>query len=577
MQELRMAVEKEQGIELDLEAFENEIGKEIDALFTPTGFADDAPEPAPKAPPEQFDFPMPKKLTVNEQPAAVQVPEASVLFDESLSIEGPFAAPPDAIAQPEPGFTLGPAADSFTPSIAEPAIEAAKADEIEKLVESFEIAYLSLDWDFSKGNVSGLAATLDKLEVHCRAKHETNSLYKILRAVLNHLASRPDGIPPEVNEVMRDAHNLLRQMLLSNGEIRTEEKQQLKSVITRVQAIKQKGVKKEEPQVETVEVTPPARFELPGADLRSSFDIKEMEDGDYYRLERLITWVDSSCEQLHAIHSELHEENVRLKRLEEVCEKKPALAPLANRIAAIHANIQQQINALWDRELEWQKSGDWLREMVARYASQQHVVAHADTPLVTLAFLEAKEPEPLAIKALEPVQQQLEPEEPARLFEEQVCAFSLSGKTYAVPTSNVIKVEPVNHKKYKKIMERGFATLNDFKPLFKSLKKGVFSAWQGLPSGILKSYQFVPIPLDTLQVAEPQTEVGGLILLSNGRHHAMIAMDSASVEQFSATIAESSKDGALFGTADDGLGKTAGLLNVEWILNELYGNETLGH
>lgn len=577
MQELRMAAEKEQGIELDLEAFENEIGKEIDALFTPTGFGDEALEAPPKAPQEQFDFPMPDKPKASEKPVAVQAPVASGVFEEAFSIAEPLVAPPTASVQPEPELVLTPVIDSFTPIMAEPLAETASANEITKLVESFEIAYLSLDWDFSKGNVSSLAATLDRLETHCRGRHETDSLYKILRAVLNHLAARPDGIPPEVNEVMRDAQQLLKRMLLSRGDVHHDDKQQLKTIIARVQAIKQKGIKKEEPQVEAVPETPLAKPELPGADLRSTFDTKEMENADYYRMERMITWVDASREQLNVIHSQLHEENARLKRLEEICEKKPALAPLANRIAAIHANIQQQVNALWDRELEWQKSGDWLREMVARHASQQLAVAHAEPPPQALEFMETEEAEPLEIDATELLQEPSDPDEPALLLQDQVCAFTVSGKAFAVPTSNVIKVEPINQKKYKKIMERGFATLNDFKPFFKSLKNGVFSAWQGLPSGILKNYQFVPIPLEMLQVAEPRTEPAGLILLSNGRQHVMVATDSAGVEQFSATIATSSTDGAVFGAADDGLGKSVELLNVEWILKELCGSETLGH
>jgi hypothetical protein len=577
MQELRMAAEKEQGIELDLEAFENEIGKEIDALFTPTGFGDEALEAPPKAPQEQFDFPMPDKPKASEKPVAVQAPVASGVFEEAFSIAEPLVAPPTASVQPEPELVLTPVIDSFTPIMAEPLAETASANEITKLVESFEIAYLSLDWDFSKGNVSSLAATLDRLETHCRGRHETDSLYKILRAVLNHLAARPDGIPPEVNEVMRDAQQLLKRMLLSRGDVHHDDKQQLKTIIARVQAIKQKGIKKEEPQVEAVPETPLAKPELPGADLRSTFDTKEMENADYYRMERMITWVDASREQLNVIHSQLHEENARLKRLEEICEKKPALAPLANRIAAIHANIQQQVNALWDRELEWQKSGDWLREMVARHASQQLAVAHAEPPPQALEFMETEEAEPLEIDATELLQEPSDPDEPALLLQDQVCAFTVSGKAFAVPTSNVIKVDPINQKKYKKIMERGFATLNDFKPFFKSLKNGVFSAWQGLPSGILKNYQFVPIPLEMLQVAEPRTEPAGLILLSNGRQHVMVATDSAGVEQFSATIATSSTDGAVFGAADDGLGKSVELLNVEWILKELCGSETLGH
>ncbi|MHC1742230.1 MAG: hypothetical protein AB9873_04245 [Syntrophobacteraceae bacterium] len=574
MQELRMLAGKDQNVELDLEAFENEIGKEIDALFIPTGIADEAIEPEPKAPAQQLDFGMGKKPAEAKPPTSVQTSEQEISFADAFSLEVPSEPPPAQGLQPEIDLTADLAFDTMAPMTMEappePIQETNRADEIRKCVESFEIAYLSLDWDFSPVNVRNLAGSLDRLEEHCTRTHETDSLYKILRAVLNHLASRPDGIPVEVNEVMRDAQSLLKRMLLSEGNIQAEDKQQLKTVIARVQSIKQKSLKKDETQPALSKTPAPAKDELPGADLRSSYEVKEIENADYYRLERMIEWVEASRQQLNTIHSRLHEENVRLKKIEEICQKKPALAPLANRMAAIQGSIQQQVNALWDRELEWQKSGDWLREMVARYASRSPIVATTAPPQTTPA---QEEPIPAADPVVEPkIQAELH-----SLPEDQVCAFNLSGRVFAVPASNVVKVEPISHKKYMKIMKRGYASLNDFKPFFKSLKHGLYSAWQGVPAGILKNYQFIPISAESLPVTELSGDVGGLILLSNGTQHALIAMDSANVDQYIATIAESGKNGPVCGTTDNGLGQTAELLDVEWLLNELYGNETVSH
>ncbi len=574
MQELRMTADKDQNMDLDLEAFEHEIGKEIDALFTPAGLADEAIEPQPKSPAEQFELGMGKKSEETKPPIQAQASEQEISFTDSIEIESPFELPSAQSLQPEPNLDNDLAFDTAAPPPVEPSPEpkqeANKVDEIRKAVESFEIAYLSLDWDFSPGNIKNLAGSLDRLEEHCRRAHETESLFKILRAVLNHLAARPDGIPVEVNEVMRDAQTLLKRMLLSEGSIQADDKHQLKTIITRVQTIKQRSLKKEEPRPVVSKSPAPPASELPGADLRPSYEIKEMENADYYRLERMIEWVDASREQLNIIHTKLHEENARLKKIEEICQKKPALAPLANRIAAIEANIQQQVNALWERELEWHKSGDWLREMVARYAGRAPIVATAEPPRTSEAPVE----KPALPQQAAPVRDEAES---LLLPEDLVCEFKLSGKVFAVLASNVVKVEPVSRKKHDKILKKGYATLKDFKPFFKSLKHGLYSAWQGIPIGILKNYQFIPIPAESLPVPEPSDNVGGLLLLSNGSQHAMLAIDSTDIDQYVATIAQNVKEGPVCGTAESKLGRSAEMVNVEWILGELYGQEPVGH
>lgn len=573
MQDLRMVADKDQNVELDLEAFENEIGKEIDALFIPTGIADEAIEPQPKAAADSFDSGLMKKADEPTPPAPLPAPEQEISFDDAFSVPPPADAPASQAPETTPELSFELALDAIAPKAeeppAEPVLESRNAEEIRKLVESFEIAYLSLDWDFSPGNIRNLAGALDRIEEHCGGTHETDSLYKILRAVLNHLTSRPDGIPVEVNEVMRDAQGLLKRMLLTDGDIEAEDKQQLKSVIARVQAIKQRAVKKEESQPVKAPVMPPQ--ELPGSDLRPSFEARELENADYYRLERMIEWVETSRAQLNAVHSKLHDENIRLKKIEEICQKKPALAPLANRLAAIQANIQQQVNALWDSELEWQKSGDWLREIVARNAGRVPF-ALSNEPVVSAPVAE----KPIAVT--EPVTPSNDEEQLPPLPEDHVCAFNLGGKTYALSASSVVKVERITPKTLNKIMKKGYATLGDFKPFFKSIKHGVFSAWQGVPSGILKGYQFLPITAETLQMGDSFGAVGGLILLSNGSQHAMLAVDSADVDQYTAkVVAQGDGQGIIGGTADDGSGKTATMLNVDWILNDLYGIEMPGH
>lgn len=573
MQDLRMAAEKDHTVDLDLEAFENEIGKEIDALFIPAGMGDDFMEASPGAPAEQVELEMPPKPEPAEQPVAAESFETKAPLEEVFSLDLPPVVPPPQKQSPEPEPVAQLEFDTLPPLSPEPAperaTEADRAEATRKLVESFEIAYLSLDWDFSPSNVKNLAGTLDRLEEHCLGTHETDSLYKILRAVLNHLASRPDGIPVEVNEVMRDAQKLLKSMLVADGNITDEDKQELRSVISRVQAIKQRSRKKEERPAELTSEMAPVPAELPGAELRSSFEIKEIENADYYRLERLIGWVDASRTQLNAIHSQLHEENLRLKRIEEICQTKPALAPLANRIATIHASVQEQVNSLWEREVEWQKSGDWLREMVARYASAQ-AQEGSDEPA-------DETPEPVVSLSQPPVERQDSQPQPEALQEEPVCCFTASGRTFAVPAASVVKVQPINSKKYGKVMAKGFATLGDFKPFFKSVRHGVTPAWEGLPTGILKSYQFIPVPAGVLKISGPSTEVGALILLSNGRQHALIAADSDDVEFLSAMIPSTGKDEAILSAANEALGRSMELVNVEWILNDLYGTEGSGH
>lgn len=567
MQELRMATEKEHGIEIDLEAFESEIGKEIDALFTPISIADEAATPPPQAVEDPFGHEMPKRHERSESPPAVQASEPVM---QSAEPPAPSAQP---FEHPRPVLPPVSSGEPVPASAAESVQEESRIEKITKLVESFEIAYLSLDWDFSRGNVTSLAAALDRLEDHCRARHETESLFKILRAVLNHLASRPDGIPAEVNEVMRDAQGLLKRMLLANGNIGLDDRQALKALIAQVNSIKQKGLSKDEPRTEPSLGSLEARDTVP----RPSSGISAIDSDDHYRLERLIERIDGSRFQINTIHAQLDEEIGRLKKIEEICERKPALAPLASRIGAIHLNVQQQVNALLEHELEWRKNSDWLRELVARYASRPAAVDPADGQPSSVPPMDAREagiPETVEKEDKEP---RRGTEKASETFTDHVCVFSLSGQSFAVPTSSVVKVEPLTPKKYRKILDKGFATLKDFKPLFKSLKHGLLSAWQGLPPGVLKSYQFVPIAPETLQASEAPREIGGLILLSNGREHAMIGMESGAVEQVQATVTKIDATGAILGNADLGGGRSANVVNVDWVLKELYGEAASGH
>jgi hypothetical protein len=563
MLETKIAEDGQKGLELDLKNFELEIDKEIDSLFVPLENEAEAqaqaaaptmdiarPQPpAPAAPVSSAEAPAAQTFTV------VQAEEITIGFDEpeTNGMDGSMAIPADHVVEAQ--------ADDFTLIIDTPMDT---SNELKQLLESFQASYLSLDWDFSSPNVTALGKELANLEPYCTQASETDSLYKIMKAVLQRVSSRPDTVSPQLVEVMRDAQDLLRRFLLPGDTgVALEDRSRLKELVARVHAIKNAQVRKESKpptvgmpdQAYSAPMYPSAEFSPTPADFSALEGTENLTD-----------WIGQAQRQLRSTIDGLQDANRRLYQLEEILVSKPALAPLTARIKSVRSNIEHQIASVRHQETSWSRLISVVNERGIRFDAGSEVesaLGCEKRAKTDGAFTAGRAMANNPSEYLTP-----------RTQRDQVCIFTLAGRRSAVLSANVVKIQSVNQKKTNGILKRGYGVLKDFKPFFKSIKTGLFGSWIGLPNDVLKKYQFMPLSHDAVS-AEPITPdaVQSAILVSNGKHHGIIWSESGAIDIITETIELTSDSKTMMGRIRRDSQEEIQVLNVDHLLKTMHQDD----
>lgn len=590
---------KSDEIEFDLDAFESQIDEKIDDLFAPsdlTPATEEMPhaqsaEPAPDAP-----VPAPADASPREPQTAPQTDgfdltafeaqidqEIDTLFIPAAEVESPSdagagkaeanraAEAAQAQVSTEPA-EQSPQAAAVLPRQVEASVAADQpggAQEMVKLLEAVSIAYLSLDWDFSAENVSKLENALAKLEPYCREIKETDSLLKMFRAVLVALRAKPESLDQSMIEFIRDAQALLKLLLLSEGKIGAYEREHLKSMLNRFHTMTRKPSPKEEAAqarpgdaeaapAEASEAKPPV-FSTPSQPFAPPQEV--VGAIDWGPLKEIGDWMAAYGNQTCEAIRKLELERNRLLQLEEVLAKTPALAVVTSRMEKIRFNLEAQLSDLKQGESEWSKRAEWLSGFMKN-------VEHA--ALTRPPASEPPPPAPAGEPAKEPPAQS---ETSDSTIKELVYIFDVSKRSMAVPASNVIKITKGSGRRMKKILQHGYAGLHDFKPLFRSIKSGLLGDWGDLPANTLKTFQFTVVPPDVLGVPEISCDSAGVILISNGRQHAMIVSESSSVGPPAEAEITLSKPGVkgVLGTIRTVTGSSVEVIDVDYLLNQLDG------
>jgi hypothetical protein len=549
MMEAKIAEEGQKGLEVDFSSFELEIEKEIDSLFVPL-----ENEAVAQAKAAESSMETEKKQTsaaaipvsgtsdaVPPPPVSTELEEITIGFDQSESKK------PGEEGTGFPAFSVSLQPEDFT-LVIEPPVE--DSSELKGLVEAFQASYLSLDWDFSSPNVLALSEVLAKLEPYCARASETDSIYKILKAVIQRVSSRPDSVSPQINEVMRDAQDLLKRFLLpDHSGVSASDRARLKDLVGRVHAIKNAQMRKEvrpsasasfEPSIPLSEFGPSESLPL-----STGFIPFEGEP------ENLADWIGKAQNQLTGTLYGLQDVNRRLYQLEEILVSKPALAPLTARIRSVRSNLEQQISSVRNQESFWSR----LISVVNSRGIHLQGEGTGQPAVAGQAVRRESDPGDHAATNAPKTQR------------EQVCVFMLGGRRCAVLSANVVKVQSLNAKKMNSIEKRGYGLLKDFKPFFKSIKAGLFGSWIGLPADILKTYQFLPIPHQALGIEKPlPLAVQGAVLVSNGQKHGIIWSESGSIDLITETIELSSDSQTVLGNIQQGSEEEVQVLHVDHLL-----------
>jgi hypothetical protein len=556
MLETKTNEDRQNGLDLDLKTFELEIEKEIDSLFIPLG--NEAEAKLHSAPPSmEIERPAPPVQAPPAQSAAAPISrEISISFDPPQS---------QTMVMESVGHDDSPApaeSEDFTLVLESPDDP---SDELKVLIESLQASYLSFDWDFSSPNVAALGEVLNKLEPHCMKAPETESLFKIMKAVLQRVSVRPDTVSPQLVEVMRDAQGLLKRFLVPDGVGATpDDRSRLKDLIARVHAIRNAQMSRDTRPTGSSMPAPAGRpaDSAPLGEPSPSDGFIALEGGP----ENLGDWIEQAQRQLALTLHGVQDVNRRLSQLEEILVSKPALSPLTSRIKTIRTNLEQQLACMRSQESFWSR----LTAVIRERGLQLNAGTSESGPLVPNGKAAGGDRDPAESSVASFGTTPASP----RTQREQVCLITLSGRRYAVLAANVVKVQPVTGRKMTGISNRGYGILKDFKPFYKSIKAGLFGTWIGLPANALKTYQFMPVTFNGLNVEEPTPEtVKGAVLISNGQQHGIIWSESGSVDLVTETIDLSSSSKAILGRIRPGSDDEIPVLHVDHLLRAVHHDE----
>ena len=513
----------------DAKALQSEIDKEIDSVFAPF-------QKTPAAPPQGLS-PREPASAGTESPAIGEAPPVEAIELVSETPAGPALSETAAVA------SLA-AARPEMPS------------ELPRLIEAFNAAYLSLDWDFSPEHLYALELALSELEPHAMKTTGAEPVFKLLKAFLPRLRARPQAASPQLVELIRDSQGLLAHMLLLEGPIGAQEKERLRDLLARFRSMKEKAAAAKEardeaapPKSERAAAVAAARAEI----FAESAEAASVEEKlpDRWSLRELNGWLTTSGEAIAQAVAGLEAEMVRIRQVEEILSKSQALAPIVSRLAAVRKKAGEALAGLKGKGAECTERSEWL--------------ANLETVAATAAPEPAKEAAPVPRR----------PPAQAKTIRNDIYVFTFAGKTFGVLAGNVVKVRAVSPGKVKKLLDRGYATLADFKPLFKSIKSGVLGEWKEIGGDALKARRFTPVRPWVFDVAEMPAAPGGAVFLGTVTESGIVFTDSAKVERVrdAEVVLEPSSGFASIGTVALESGLSALVLDINRILEEAKRSE----
>jgi len=623
-------VDREKALEIDFDAFEQQIDDEIDRLFVPFS--------APiEEPPDIMAKSEEPRLVIDEvipapAPAPTPAPAVDRLFKEPAPI--PVAAQPlkEKVTEEIPAKLppIAPAVEEPLKLEIKPPAPAVPSELINSL-DSLSVAYLSLDWEFSAENVGRLDSALGKLASYCQRMPESQSLFKILKVILSQAGGEPASVSPRVLELIRDSQELLRDMLLGGGGLDSRHKQRFNDLVARVRTVRNDGLLGRKAPIEPAAAKKPA-VELERKEAsRDVIPLERVGELDWAPLREFREWMEFSGSQSSDAAQRLQEEGRRLRQIEQVLGKTPVLAPIVSRLSNVRSGLEGCSLSLTESGREWEKRLDWLitfekniEESLAKAPAQAKAetaaappAAAPAAPIPTLASVApdvaptfvAPEVAP-AFVAPEvvpvPVAPEVAPEvdagpvevaapaaapaseQPAELLtpmeepegpetavrQEEVYSYRLLGKRFAVASSLVVRIGLASPRKANKIRERGYAVLADFKPFLRSLKSGLKGTWSDLPVDVLKTYQFFPLPVLVPGISDVDLIGGTVILVSNGEKHGIILAEPDGVRLSVENITSVADEQGILGVIHSETDPPIEVLNIDEILRSLDESNT---
>src|SRR5208337_2513537 len=350
-----------------------------------------------------------------------------------------------------------------------------------------------------------LLAALHQLEPFASRYADAGSVLRILEVILKRLVDKPHAVNSRLVKLIRDSQGLLAHMLLVEGETGPDEKQRLNNLIESFHELRQRALavkaKAGRPSADET-AQPPAHCHKPQP-LSEARPARILPEPDKYSLQEFLELVEKAytlSDNLEIIDTQI----ARLRQIETMLARTPALVPIAQRLNGIGRALEDQVDTVRDKR-------GTLIDRISR-------IKKSETGRYPC---EIKTQEHEGAKSLE-AQTAAGSREAGSMM---VHLIALDGQTLALPASCVLRVAHSSEKKGLKILERGYATLANFKPYFRGIKSGLLGKWTKLPGKELRSYRFELVALDSFNQAEAAGQMA--VLASDGQKHAILFAERA--------------------------------------------------
>ena len=404
-----------------------------------------------------------------------------------------------------------------------PTAELSFSHELTGLIEGFNAAYLSLDWELSKENIRKFLAALNGLEPFAAKSAETSSVHRLMQVIIKRLLDRPHAVNSVLVQLIRDSQRLLARLLLTE-KIGPHEKKQIQELFARFNDLRQRALAaKTGSEKQGLEVRPKAA--VADADKIQSADEKSpalpSSAAQTSPFDELRDWMDKIRHSLSENLKVFDTEIARIRQIETTLGSTADLAPIARTLSGVGNALEARVEILRGNSGEL---ADWASR-VARLEA-----AHAD---VNTGTRNAEPATPTGAKC---------EKTDLSAYKGSLYLIESHGKCLALPAGCVLKV--ARTKRGDKILKRGYATIDDFRPFFlRLIESGVLGKWVKRPGKELDSYRFEPVEPGLFGHREKCGRVA--VLASDGSRHAVIFADSADLISDPQAVAKASGNGDL--------------------------------
>ena len=261
---------------------------------------------------------------------------------------------------------------------------------------------------------------------------------------MSRLVIRPQLANPEIIEIIRDSQALLAHILLMQTETGPNEKQRVRNIINRFRTLREKALETKSAQAERKKARPPDY---------SQAEIQAMEEvildekmPDRWSLRELQEWMESVGHSMQEILAGMDGEIKRIRQIEQVLVKARALTQVVAKLTDIRSGLEGRINVLREKQTEWIEKASYVENM-------ERVTAEGETILQKSVELIGEQLPSASSEA---------PDKEPATQNDRFCFFHFAGKLFGLPSSNVMKIQPLTHKKALGILKRGRAGLHEF-------------------------------------------------------------------------------------------------------------------